>query len=74
MGGRGKGNGKGPEAICSRSGEAAMVLRLLLLLLASEGAGEGVEGGVAETALSPSSSRPRMLWMEKDFFLQGSGD
>ncbi len=70
MGGRGKGNGKGPEALCSRSGEAAM----LLLLLASEGAGEGVEGGVVETALSPSSSRPRMLWMEKDFFLPGSGD
>jgi hypothetical protein len=45
----------------------------LLLLLASEGAGEGVEGGVAVVAVS-SSSRPRMLWMEKDFLLQGSGD
>jgi hypothetical protein len=72
MGGRGKGNGNGPEAVI-RSGEAAMVLRLLLLL-ASEGAGEGVEGGVVEATLSPSSSRPRMLWMEKDFFLPGSGD
>ena len=49
------------------------MLRLLWLLV-SEGAGEGVEGGVVETALSPSSSRPRMLWMEKDFFLLGSGD
>ncbi len=71
MGGRGKGNGNGPCKAASRSGEAAIVL---LLLLASEGAGEGVEGGVVETALSPSSSRPRMLWMEKDFFLPGSGD
>ena len=47
---------------------------LLLLLLESEGAGEGVEGGV-EMVLSSSSSSfsPRMLWIEKDFFLEDGG-
>jgi hypothetical protein len=60
---------RGRSEAGSPTGEAEIVL--LLLLLESEGAGDGVDGGLG-MALSSVSS-PRMLWMEKDFALEANG-